>query len=374
LAQDFYELLGVSRDASDVEIKKAYRKLAQQHHPDKHSGSKEIEEKFKLINEAYDALKDPGRRAQYDRFGSVSGPAGGGGGGYQDSGYGSDFQDLFSEVFSDFFGGGGGRGGPRRPAPERGADLHYELEIDFEEAAFGCEKQINVQRTVNCETCRGSGAKAGTQPETCTTCGGRGQVAFQQGFLQIARTCNACHGRGAVIKEACADCRGHGKVRRTRDMGVKIPAGVDTGSRLRLMTEGDFGTRGGPPGDLYVSIFVKEHSIFSREENDVICEVPISFTAAALGTELEVPTLEGPVKLKVPAGTQSGKIFRLKHKGIASVRSGRRGDEQVVITVETPTKLTKEQRELLLQFAEVSGEESTPLHRNFFSKVKDLFK
>ena len=369
MSQDYYELLGVARDASAAEIKKAYRKLAQEHHPDKHSGCKDTEEKFKSINEAYDALKDPGKRAQYDRFGSVTGPAGGG---YRDGGHGADFQDLFSEVFSDFFGGGGG--GPRRPAPERGADLHYELEIDFEEAAFGTEKQISVQRTVNCETCRGSGAKAGTQPVTCTTCGGRGQVAFQQGFLSIARTCNACNGAGATVKDPCADCRGHGKVRRTREMGVKVPAGVDTGSRLRLMTEGDFGTLGGPPGDLYVSIFVKEHPIFSRDEYDVICDVPVSFTAAALGVEIEVPTLEGPVKLKVPAGTQSGKIFRLKQKGIASLRSGRRGDEQVVIRVETPTKLTKEQRELLLKFAEVSGEESTPLHRNFFSKVKEIFE
>ena len=259
MSKDFYELLGVSRDASDTEIKKAYRKLAQEHHPDKHSGCKDTEENFKLINEAYDALKDPQRRAQYDRFGSVSGPAGGG---HRDSGYGADFQDLFSEVFSDFFGGGGG---PRRPAPERGSDLHYELEIDFEEAAFGTEKKLNVERTVNCDTCRGSGAKAGTQPVTCGTCGGRGQVAFQQGFLSIARTCNACGGRGVVIKDVCSDCMGHGKVRRTREMGVKIPAGVDTGSRLRLMTEGDIGTRGGLRAiSTSLSLFVSTRSFRAR--------------------------------------------------------------------------------------------------------------
>lgn len=364
---DYYRLLGVERSATDEEIKKAYRKLAHQYHPDKHKGDKENEEKFKQVNEAYQVLKDPAKRAQYDRFGRV-GP-GGAGPGYGETGFGADFQDLFSEVFHDFFGGGA-----RRPAPERGADLRYDIELGFEEAAFGTEKVVKVPRTINCEECRGTGARAGTSPVTCTSCGGRGQVSFQQGFLSIARTCTTCRGTGSVIKDPCVSCGGGGRTRSERSLTVKVPPGVDTGSRLRLSGEGDFGERGGPPGDLYIYLSVKPHQIFMRENDDIICEVPISFTQAALGAEIDVPSLDGQVKLKVPQGTQSGKVFRLKGKGIASVRTGRRGDEQVHIKVETPTKLTKRQKELLNEFADISGEETTPLRKNFFSKVKEMFE
>jgi molecular chaperone DnaJ len=363
--KDYYEILGVAKTATDDEIKKAYRGLAHKHHPDKQGGAKESEERFKLINEAYGVLKDPGKRAEYDRFGYV-----GIGQGHRDTGFGADFQDLFSEVFYDFFGSGG----PRRAQPERGGDLMYDLEISFDEAAFGTEKTVKAPRIVNCEECRGSGAKPGTSPSKCTACGGRGQVSFQQGFLSIARTCSTCRGAGFVITDPCSQCRGSGRSRVTNTVSVKVPGGVDTGSRLRLVGEGNFGANGGPPGDLYIGISVKPHPIFTRENDDVVCEVPISFTQAAIGAEVEVPTIEGTVNLKIPHGTQSGKVFRLKGKGLASLRTGRRGDEQVVIKVETPSKLTKRQRELLEEFAHISGEDTTPLSKNFFSKVKEIFE
>lgn len=368
--KDYYKILGVSRDATDDEIKKAYRKLAQELHPDKHSGDKEKEDSFKLINEAYEVLKDPQKKAHYDRFGAASG-AGFGGPGGPEAGFGADFQDIFSEVFSDFFGGGGGR---RRPGPERGADLRVDVEITFEESAFGSEKTVKVSRTVQCNSCGGSGAKPGTSPVQCATCRGMGQVRFQQGFFSVSRTCPTCHGAGSMIKDPCTACMGAGKTRSTAPLTVKIPAGVDTGSRLRLSGEGEYGDRNGPSGDLYIFITVLPHEIFRREENDVICEVPISFAQAALGSEIEVPTIEGPAKLKIPAGTQSGKFFRMPGKGIASVHTGRRGDQQVIIKVETPTKLNKRQKELLQEFAEISGEETTPLRKNFFSKVKEMFE
>ncbi len=363
--KDYYGILGVERTASDEEIKKAYRRLAHELHPDKHAGDREKEEKFKLINEAYEALKDPNKRAQYDRFGYV----GAGGSQYTEAGFGSDFQDIFSEVFSDFFGGA-----RRRPAPERGADLRYDLEISFEEAAFGTEKTIKVPKTVPCGTCDGSGAKHGTHPVTCSACGGSGQVRFQQGFFSISRPCSSCRGAGKVIKDPCPECRGSGHTRTVNTISVKVPGGIDTGSRLRLSGEGEYGERGGPPGDLYIMISVLPHPIFKRESDDIICEVPISFPQAALGAEIEVPTLEGPVKLKIPAGTQSGKVLRLKSKGIASIHTGRRGDEQIIIKVETPTKLDKKQKELLEEFASISGEDTTPLRKNFFSKVKEIFE
>jgi len=366
--KDFYRILGVARDASADEIKKAYRKLAHEFHPDKHSGDKGKEDRFKLINEAYETLKDPNKRANYDRSGYAGSGAGGFGG--QDAGFGADFQDIFSDVFSDFFGGGG----RRRPGPERGPDLRFDLEISFEEAAFGTEKTIRVPRTVQCNTCGGSGAKPGTHATTCSTCGGAGQVRFQQGFFSIARTCPGCQGAGSVIKDPCTDCRGSGRVKSVSPLTVKIPGGVDSGSRLRLAGEGEYGERNGPSGDLYIFISVLPHPIFKRENDDVICEVPISFTQAALGAEIEVPTIEGPVKLKVPAGTQSGKVFRMPGKGIASVHTGRRGDEQIIIKLETPTKLNKRQKDLLQEFAEISGEDTTPLRKNFFSKVKEIFE
>jgi molecular chaperone DnaJ len=370
--KDYYKILGVGKDASDDEIKRAYRKLAQELHPDKHSGDKDKEDSFKLINEAYEVLKDPQKKAHYDRFGFAgSGSGFGGGPGGPEAGFGADFQDIFSEVFSDFFGGGGGR---RRPGPERGADLRFDLEITFEEAAFGTEKTVKVPRTVQCNKCSGTGAKPGTSASACSTCHGAGQVRFQQGFFSVSRTCPACKGAGSIIKDPCTECMGAGKTRSTTPLTVKIPAGVDTGSRLRLSGEGEYGDRNGPSGDLYIFITVLPHSIFMREENDVICEVPISFAQAALGSEIEVPTIEGPAKLKVPAGTQSGKVFRMPGKGIASVHTGRRGDQQVIIKVETPTKLNKRQKELLQEFAEISGEETTPLRKNFFSKVKEMFE
>lgn len=367
--KDYYKLLGVSRDATDDEIKKAFRKLAHEFHPDKHSGDKGKEDKFKIINEAYENLKDPQKRAYYDRFGQA-GSASGFPGGAQDAGFGADFQDLFGEVFSDFFGGGRAR----RPGPERGADLRYDLEIEFEEAAFGASKTISVPRTSACETCSGTGAKAGTRPTTCGTCNGAGQVRFQQGFFSVARPCPACHGSGSIIKDPCRECRGAGKVRTTSALTVKIPAGVETGSRLRLSGEGEYGERNGPPGDLYIFLSVAPHPIFKRENDDIICEVPISFSQAALGAEIEVPTLDGPAKLKIPAGTQSGKMFRISGKGIASVHTGRRGDAQIILRVETPTRLNKKQKELMQEFAEISGEDTTPLRKNFFSKVKEIFE
>ncbi|MEK7773157.1 MAG: molecular chaperone DnaJ [Deltaproteobacteria bacterium] len=368
--KDYYRILGVDRGASDEDLKKAYRRLAHEFHPDKHSGDKEKEEKFKLINEAYESLKDPAKRARYDRYGYAGGPGPGAGpGGYSEAGFGSDFQDIFGEVFSDFFGGG-----RRRPGVERGADLRYDLEITFEEAAFGTEKSVSIPRTGMCNACGGNGARPGTRPETCSTCGGTGQARFQQGFFTISRPCGDCYGTGVRIKDPCTECRGSGKIKSTASLNVKIPNGVDTGSRLRLAGEGEYGERGGPPGDLYIVLTVQPHPFFRRESDDIICEVPISFSQAALGAEIDVPTIEGPVKFKIPAGTQSGKVFRIKNKGIASLHTGRRGDEQIVVRVETPTKLNKKQKDLLEEFAHISGEETTPLGRNFFSKVKEIFE
>lgn len=370
--KDYYNILGVSRDASDSEIKKAFRRLVHEYHPDKHKGDPEVEEKFKKINEAYSVLKDPKKRAQYDRFGYA-----GQGTGYGEAGYGAgdfggaNFEDLFGDVFSEFFGGGGGR---RRPPTERGMDLRYDLEVDFDEAAFGGEHTIKVPRTDACGECGGSGARAGTQPVVCPNCKGVGQVRYQQGFFAISRPCTACAGTGKVVRDPCSRCAGSGTVQVTRELKVKVPPGVDTGSRLRLSGEGEAGRRGGPPGDLYVMIRVKPHPIFKRHNDDIICEVPVGFPQAALGAEIDVPTLDGANKLKIPAGTQSGKVFRLKDLGIPSLHTGRRGDLQVVVKVETPTKLTERQKELLEEFANISGEETNPLKKNFFSKVKEIFE
>ncbi len=363
--KDYYRILGIERGASDEEVKRAYRKLAQELHPDKHPGNKEMEEKFKVINEAYDVLKDSEKRAQYDRFGYVGTSPGG----YREANFGADFQDLFSEVFSDFFGAG-----RRHAAPERGADLRYDLEIAFEEAAFGADKTISIPKTSYCSACGGSGARQGTSPTACQTCKGTGQVRYQQGFFSISRPCSVCRGAGTVIKDPCGDCRGAGTVRVTKAITVKIPPGVDVGSRLRIQGEGEPGERGGRPGDLYIFLSVSPHPLFRRENDDVVIEVPISFPQASLGAEIEVPTIDGRVKLKVPPGIQSGKMLRIKGKGIASLQTGRRGDAQVVIKVETPSKLNKRQRELLEEFASISGEDTTPQRKNFFSKVKEMFE
>jgi molecular chaperone DnaJ len=366
--KDFYKTLGVERGATDEEIKKAFRRLAHEFHPDKHSGDKEKEERFKLINEAYEVLRDPEKRSRYDRFG-YAGAGPGPGPGYTDAGFGADFQDLFGEVFSDFFGGG-----RRRPRPERGADLRYDLGISFEEAAFGVDKAVEIPRSVGCAGCGATGARPGTGPATCPSCKGAGQVRYQQGFFSISRPCSTCAGTGAYIKDPCDACGGAGRVRSMDRVTVRVPPGVDTGARLRLAGQGEHGDRGAPAGDLYVVIVVEPHPIFRRDGDDVVCDVPVSFSQAALGAEIEVPTIEGPHKVKVPHGTQSGHVFRLKGKGIASLRTGRRGDEQVVIRVETPTKLTKRQKEILEEFALLSGEDSMPLKRNFFSKVKEIFE
>jgi molecular chaperone DnaJ len=368
---DYYELLEIKRDAGEDEIKKAYRKAALRYHPDRNPDDKAAEEKFKELSEAYSVLSDPEKRAQYDRFGHAAFEQGGGGAGFGGFNFSGNFEDIFGDVFGDIFGGGGGRGGRRRA--RRGDDLSYNLEISFEEAAFGTEKTLTIPRMAVCETCQGKGAKPGTTPKTCTTCRGNGQVRFQQGFFTIARTCSQCGGQGTVITDPCATCRGTGATRKTSTLQVKIPAGVDTGARLKLRNEGEASLAGGQPGDLYVLLRVREHPLFSRQDNDVVCELPVSFPQAALGVEIEVPTLEGKLKMKVPAGTQAGSVFRLRGKGVVDLHSGGRGDQLVRVVVETPRKLTAKQRELLEEFARLDGEDVNPMSKGFFEKVKELF-
>jgi molecular chaperone DnaJ len=367
--RDYDEVLGDSRSASEEEIKKAYRKLAMKFHPDRNPGDKAAENNFKEASEAYQVLCDAERRAQYDRFGHAAFEQGGGGfGGFDFSASG--FEDVFSDIFGDFFGTGR-RGG--RSRARRGEDLRYDLEITFEEAIFGTEKSVKVPRLATCETCSGKGTQDGSERTTCSGCQGSGQVRFQQGFFTIARTCGQCNGQGSVILNPCRDCGGAGATQKTQTLNLKVPAGVDTGSRLKLRGEGEAGRNGGPAGDLYVVLNVREHPFFVRQENDIICEVPIAFSKAALGAEIEVPTVEGKVKLKIPAGTQSGSVFRLKHKGAPDVHGRGRGDELVRVTVEIPRKLNAKQRELLEEFARCSGEEVNPLSKGFFDKVKEMF-
>jgi len=363
--RDYYEILGVHRNAADIEIKKAYRKLAIQFHPDKNPGDKASEEKFKELTEAYEVLSDPQKRAQYDQFGH----AGLGGGGFSSGGFGagSPFGDIFGDIFGDVFGATRQRGRGRR-----GDDLRYDLDISFEEAAFGVETKIEVPYAKRCQKCGGTGAKPGTEPKVCPSCRGAGQVRYQQGFFSVSKTCGPCGGEGKIVEHPCPDCRGAGTVRDVKNLSVKIPAGVETGNRLKLANEGGQGLKGGPNGDLYVYISVREHSIFRREDNDVLCEIPISIVQAALGCELEVPTLDGKVSMKIPEGTQSGKIFRVRGKGIPVLQGYGRGDQLVIVRVETPTNLTKRQKELLEEFARTSGEEAHPLRKNFFDKVMDI--
>ena len=366
--RDYYELLGLDRSAVEEDIKKAYRKLALKFHPDRNSGNKEAEEKFKEISEAYQVLTDPEKRAQYDQFGhAVFGDGGPFRGGFD---FTAGFEDIFGDIFGEFFGSGATR---RRSRAQRGEDLRYNLEIGFEEAAFGTEKKIKIPRHGSCDSCHGSGAKPGSSPRTCPTCNGRGQVNFQQGFFSVSRTCNQCHGQGTIISDPCSACGGAGRVRRFHTLSVKIPPGVETGTRLKLRGEGESGILGGPAGDLYVVIQVEPHPLFFRDGLDIVCDVPISFVQAALGAEIEVPTLEGKVKMKIPAGTQSGKTFRLKGKGIRDVRGYQQGDQHVRVAVETPTHLTHQQRELLKEFAALGGEEVHPLSKGFFDKVKQIF-
>jgi len=361
---DYYEILEVNRNASETEIKKAYRRLAVQYHPDKNPDDKAAENKFKELSEAYAILCDPQKRATYDQFGhaGVNGAGGFSGGGFDFGG--APFEDIFGDIF-----GGSRRAGRGR----RGDDLRYNLTISFEEAAFGVEKKLQLPRSQPCDSCQGSGARSGTSPQTCGTCRGAGQVRYQQGFFTMTRPCPDCHGEGKIIKDPCPDCKGSGRVKQKRTLPLNVPAGVENGTRLKLSGEGEMGSQGGAPGDLYVVISVKKHPIFERDGQDVICEVPISFAQAALGCELEVPTLEGRVNLKVPTGTQSGKVFKLSGKGIVALQGYGRGDQLVVLRVEVPTKLNARQKELLEDFAKAGGEEIHPQSKGFLDKVKELF-
>jgi len=366
--RDFYEVLGVDRGCNDEELKRAYRKMALKYHPDRNPGDKEAEERFKEASAAYQVLSDADRRAQYDRFGHAAFDGFGGGGGFD---FNAGFEDIFSGIFSDFFGQP--RSGRAQSRARRGEDLRYNLDLTFEEAAFGVEKSISLPRMATCETCHGKGAKPGTSPKQCAACRGSGQVRFQQGFFSIAKVCGQCNGRGSTISDPCPKCGGQGAVRRTQSLSVKIPPGVDSGSRLKLRGEGQAGAAGGPSGDLYVVIRVQDHPLFRREENDVICDMPISFPQAALGTDLEVPTLEGKMRMRIPPGTQSGAVFKLKGKGVADLHGYGRGDHLVRVIIETPRKLTARQRELLEEFARMSGEEVHPMSKGFLEKVKEMF-
>lgn len=378
--KDYYELLGVPRGASAEELKKAYRTLAKKYHPDANPNNKEAEEKFKEINEAYEVLSDAQKKGAYDQFGhagvGAGGPGGFGGGGFrpQDFGNAVDFEDIFGDAFSNFFGGGaGGRSGRSRTQAQEGDDLRYDLNLTFEQAAFGTTQEIKVRKLVTCESCHGSGAKAGSGRVVCTTCKGTGQVRTSQGFFTIARTCSRCGGQGEMPGSPCPACHGHGRVEKERVISVKVPAGVDEGSRLRLRGEGEAGLNGGPAGDLYVFLHVEAHDFFQREGSDLHCKIPITFIHAALGTEIEVPTLEGPVKMKIPAGTQSGKVFRLREKGLKDPQHSGIGDLLVTVIVETPTDLSSKQKKLLEEFETLSGESNTPEVARFIQKMKNLF-
>ena len=370
--RDYYEVLGVKRDASEDDIKKAYRKLAMQHHPDRNPENPKAEERFKEAKEAYEILCDPDKRAAFDRYGHAgveahSGAAGAAGG------FGGGFADAFGDIFSEIFGGGG----RARSNVYRGADLRYNLEITLEDAARGAETKIRIPTLERCETCHGTGAKSGTEPVTCQSCGGHGQVRIQQGFFSIQQTCPRCSGTGKVIKDPCGGCQGSGRVKRQKTLAVKIPVGVDEGDRIRLSGEGEAGVNGGPPGDLYVVIRLKAHAVFQREENDLHCEMPVSFTTAALGGEVEIPTLDGSAKIRIPAETQTGKVFRLRGKGIKGVRSQVHGDLMCHVVVETPVSLTARQKELLLELEAINQEETgrhNPRAKNWMEKVKEFFQ
>ena len=371
--RDYYEVLGVNRDAGDDEIKKAYRKLAMKFHPDRNPDNKDAEEKFKEAKEAYEMLSDPQKKAAYDRYGHAGvDPSMGAGPGAQ--GFEGGFADAFGDIFGDLFGGGGGRGG--RSNVYRGADLRYNLEITLEEAARGAEKTIRIPTVEECGTCHGSGAKPGTHPKPCPTCQGHGQVRVQQGFFSIQQTCPKCHGSGKIIPDPCRDCGGAGRTKKQKTLEVKIPAGIDDGMRLRHAGHGEPGLNGGPPGDLYVEIHIRKHAVFERDHDDLHCEMPISITTAALGGEIEIPTLEGMARLKIPAETQSGKVFRLRGKGIKNVRNHVHGDLMCHVVVETPVNLTERQRELLREFEEISSGNATrhnPKAQGWMDKVRDFF-
>lgn len=362
--RDYYEVLGVSRTADEGELKKAYRQLALQYHPDRNPGDKKAEERFKEINEAYAVLSDPEKRAQYDRFGTVGGP---GGFDVSDLGFGTIFDDLFE----GFFGGGGRTG--RRTRARRGEDLQYDLQISLEEAASGLETKVQIPRFEPCETCRGSGLEPGTTRETCTVCRGQGQVRFSQGFLTVARTCPQCGGAGEVARHPCKKCRGDGRQRREHFLEIKIPPGVKDGDQLRLAGEGEAGTHGGPAGDLYVVIRIRPHPFFVRQGDDLLCELPLTFPQAALGAEVDVPVLGGHATLKVPPGTQPGEVLRLKGKGMPSLRGRHRGDACYQVILEVPARLTPKQRQLLEEYQRASSGESGPRLASFLETMKKFF-
>ncbi|MGH1449649.1 MAG: molecular chaperone DnaJ [Pseudomonadaceae bacterium] len=378
--RDYYEVLGVERGASEAELKKAYRRLAMKYHPDRNPDDEGAIEKFKEANEAYEILTDAQKRAAYDQYGHAGVDPSMGGGAGAGGFAGGNFSDIFGDVFGDIFGGGGGGGGGGgrgRSSVQRGSDLRYTLELDLEEAVRGTTVTIRVPTLVECGTCDGSGAKKGTSPVTCTTCGGHGQVRMQQGFFSVQQTCPRCHGTGKMITDPCRDCGGQGRVEEQKTLSVKVPAGVDTGDRIRLAGEGEAGVNGGPSGDLYVVVSVREHKIFQRDGKNLYCEVPISFADASLGGELEVPTLDGRVKLKIPDGTQTGKLFRLRGKGVTPVRGGSPGDLLCRVAVETPVNLTKRQRELIQELRETLQEEGSnqsPRAKSWFDGVKNFFE
>jgi molecular chaperone DnaJ len=373
--RDYYEVLGVPRNASEAEIKKAFKRLAMKFHPDRNPGDAEAEKQFKEAKEAYDVLCDGQKRAAYDQFGHAGvGAAGGFGAGAGAAG-GFNFSDIFGDVFSDIFGGGGARGGGQRAY--RGADLRYNLELNLEEAVAGTTVKIRVPTLVACHDCGGTGARKGSSPSTCTTCGGHGQVRMQQGFFSVQQTCPRCHGTGQIITDPCPGCSGQGRIQEYKTLSVKVPPGVDTGDRIRLSGEGEAGEHGGPAGDLYVQIQVREHPIFMREDSNLHCEVPIDFVTAALGGELEVPTLDGKVMLKIPPETQSGKLFRLRGKGVKPVRGGAMGDLLCRVSVETPVHLTAKQKELLEAFRQTlheGGKRHNPRATSWLDGVKKFFE
>ena len=371
--RDYYETLGVERTASDDEIKKAFRKLARQHHPDLQSGDgqkKTAEEKFKVLNEAYEVLSDADKRRRYDTFGHADQQQGGGGGfeGF-DFGRGG-FGDVFNDIFEDFFAGGG----RARTRAERGSDLQYNLELTFEEAVYGKEVKLKIPRWEGCVDCKGSGARPGSSLKVCPSCKGAGQLSFQQGFFSVSRPCNQCEGGGQIVTEPCTGCRGRKRVHRERTLSVNIPAGIEAGMRLRLTNEGEHGVNGGPPGDLYVVISVKEHPVFSRVGQDVHCDQPISFVTAVLGGKIEIPTLKGPTIIKIPAGTQADKALRLRGLGVPSLKGQETGDQIINVKIKIPTKLSGKQKELMEEFAKESGMVMDSEGDGFFDKMKTFFE
>ncbi|WP_434616650.1 molecular chaperone DnaJ [Tabrizicola sp. M-4] len=375
--RDYYEVLGVARGASAEELKKAYRQKAKELHPDRNADNPNAEAQFKEVNEAYDVLKDADKKAAYDRFGHQAFEGGMGGGGRGAQGFGggnADFASAFSDVFEDLFGDFmGGRGGGGRSRAQRGSDLRYNLRVSLEEAYQGVQKTINVPSSVSCDTCRGTGAEGGAEPVTCPTCSGMGKVRAQQGFFTVERTCPTCNGMGQIVKNPCRSCGGAGRIEKERSLSVNIPAGVETGTRIRLAGEGEAGLRGGPSGDLYIFIEVREHPIFQRDGVNLYCRIPISITTAALGGEVEVPTIDGGrSRVKVPAGAQTGKQMRLRSKGMPALRGAGIGDMVLELAVETPVNLTGRQRELLMEFEKLS-EENNPEGKSFFSKVKGFW-